>query len=100
MRVSKKRIETMAKERYRVRKSNLPGWIIRSLPASGLNRLSKIATLSDNQSMKLPDIGPHALALIRAESERSAIVGDNLRGQPHRIVHVHPTTQVMEPSAP
>lgn len=60
----------MAKESDLVRKSRLPGWIIRSLQASGLNRLSTIAALSDKQLLKVPGIGPRALTLIRAESER------------------------------
>jgi hypothetical protein len=62
-----KRIETMSKESDLVRKSRLPDWIIRALHANRLNRLSTIATIPDNELLKVPGIGPRALSLIRSE---------------------------------
>lgn len=78
----------MSKESDLVRKSRLPGWIIRALQASGLNRLSRIATIPDKDLLKVPGIGPRALSLIRSESQRAerlraeVAAGDKQAGMP------------------
>jgi hypothetical protein len=51
-------------------RSNLPRWIISALRQSRLKRMSAIRSLSDEQLLQIPGIGPRALALIHAELRR------------------------------
>ena len=55
-----------------VLRSGLPQWVVRVLRQSGIKRMSVIATLSDEQLLKIPGVGRQSLKLIRDEIRRAA----------------------------
>ncbi len=59
-------------------RSDLPQWVVRSLRASGLSRLSAVAAIHDKDLLDIPGIGHRALMLIRQEVERVTVAKGDL----------------------
>ncbi|WP_026157743.1 helix-hairpin-helix domain-containing protein [Rhizobium leguminosarum] len=65
-------------------RSKIPVWIVKALLSSGIKRVSKLSTMTDDELLALPGIGKRAIELIRSSRKARESDGSHARGSPVR----------------
>jgi hypothetical protein len=55
-------------------RSKIPAWIVKALLSSGIKRVSKLSSMTDDELLALPGIGKRAIELVRS-SQRACESG-------------------------
>jgi DNA-directed RNA polymerase alpha subunit len=65
-------------------RSKIPVWIVKALLSSGIKRVSKLSSMTDDELLALPGIGKRAIELIRSSRKARESGGSQARGSPVR----------------